>query len=182
MCIISTLLLISLIGSTIAGVIVAFVSIFVGIIFYGFQVTKNCKTLGAPNKAVNDVIHSMKESEEPAEMIKFIHKYDEKYHTNYRYSDKDYEEKAFYHWMKMIDHKWLKTFIAVCHWSGLRIVLTKDHDHDIEDSDSLVYDEEKLYRFSEQNKVINEKILSEQEVQNKREKYRKDSINKFLEV
>ena len=174
--------LISFIESTIAGIIVAFVSVFIGIITYGYQISKNQKTLGAPNKSVNDVIHSMKHSDEPSEMNKFIHFTDDLYNSKYKYSDKDSEKKKHQYQLKRIDHEWLKTFIAVCHWSGLRIVLTKDCDHDIEDTNSLVYDEEKLLHVSEKNIVINEKTFSKQKNRDGKDKSKLDEITKFLDI
>ena len=177
-----TPLLINTIGSIIVGVIVALASVFVGVMTYGFQIMKNQKILGAPNRNVNDVIHSMKRSEEPGEMNKFIHKTDDLYNSKYKYSDKDSKKKEHHYYLKRIDHEWLKTFIAVCHWSGLRIVLTKDFDHDIEDKNSPVYDEEELLRASEKSIVINKNIISRQRTNAGKTKSEKDKITKFLEI
>lgn len=151
-------------------------SIFKGMALYGSEMT-----IGAPGSPIEKVADSVKKSSVANEMSVFIHK-DDTFFNDHSYTrGQDYTSRNRYQDIKSIDMDWLKSFIGVCHWAGLRVVLVKESDKDIEPSDSVAYNERRLFDFSKKHYVLNKETLKAYQQFEGEEKKSNEEINKMLE-
>lgn len=122
--------------------------------------------IGAPMKDLNEVAKSSNE-EEACNIIDFV--------------DND-EDDANYEEYKEIDIRWLKNFLDVCHWSGVQVLLYKESTKDLEPRKSVVYNEELLFKYSEENQVFDERLFTEFKIKKNKYRMNKKKIEKMLEV
>ena len=96
------------------------------------------KILAAPERTLSDVLYIEDKRGCAESMKRFI--ISKNNHKDMKFGDKkrmvlteDYE----------IDQNWLIKFVSVCHWCGLRIVLSHDDNNDLETANSPI----KNWRF-----------------------------------